>query len=333
MRPASFPLSVSLSATRIARPRATRVATALQWRHIFGPLAPFIRYLGLCGIALLLLCGVPGCEDQPPFAYEPVPYVEGYLFVDQPIDGITVAWSQSLGVPYDAAAAMERNAIVTVSTDSAVYPLTYHEHRGIGSYRCADSTILVRPRTRYTLSVQLPDGRALSAETVTPERIAWTRPPQPLLQYPSDTLTLPSPDSLRVSWTQGNTVEFLIRVRCVDTAGYGAYLAPPTDELNGRTNNLASFETPERRTFYGTTRWGFVQTTQAPTVWTAFRWYGRNAVAILAPDKHFMDWFKLTRFSGNPQYNAEYSNIRGGAGVFGSAAVAESEVFLRKRMK
>lgn len=284
-------------------------------------------------LAALLLAAMPGCEDQPPFDYEPMPYVEGYLFVDRPIEGIVVAMSQSLAQPYDQGAAVVRDAEVVVAADGASYTLAFRPEGDGGSYFLPDTTVLVKPSTVYALTVRFPGGKTVTAETVTPERIAWTRPPADILQYPSDTVRLPTPDSLRISWTPGSTVEYIVRVRCLDTAAYGAYLTPPTAEANGRTNNLSMYETAERKTFYSTTRWGFLQATVTPTVWTAFRWYGRNAVAILSPDRCFIDWFKLTRWSGNPQYNRTYSNINGGTGVFGSASLVEKEVFLRKRVK
>jgi hypothetical protein len=299
--------------------------------HLF-PL--FVRFRRSVSVAALLFAFgiVAGCEDPAPNEYVPVPYVEGYLFVDHPIEGITVLTSQPLSEEYDQSRAIMRDAEVTIESNGTRYSLVYDPSGG-GSYRYPDTSVTVLPNTRYALTVRFPDGQVLTGETTTPARIAWTRLPYSVLQYPSDTTTLLSPDSLRISWTPGSTTEYLIRVRCLDTLGYGRWLDPPTDEINGRTNNLGRFETPETPTFYGTARWGFVQTTNVPTVWTAFRWYGRHEVAILSPDKHFMDWFKLTRFSGAPQYNEEFSNIRGGVGVFGSASIIAHDAFLLKRKK
>ncbi len=287
---------------------------------------------GGAGVAFVCMA-FAACEDEAPTAYTAMRFVEAYLIVDEPIRDVVVGISRPLSEPYDHAQAMVPDAEVIIESGGERFVLAWRIRDGIGSYFLPDSTVLVEPGRKYNLTVRYSDGKTVTAETTTPERIAWTRIPPPLLQYPSDTVNLPSPDSLRISWTPGNTVEYLVRVRCLDTADYGRYLNPPTSEANGRTNNLSSFETPDSRTFYGTTRWGFVQTTAVPTVWTAFRWYGRNEVAILAPDAHFLDWFKLTRFSGSPQHNREYSNIRGGSGVFGSATQLSSEVFLLKRSR
>jgi hypothetical protein len=286
-----------------------------------------------CALSLFVVALVTGCEDTPPNAYVPVPYVEAYLIVDRPIEGVTVLMSQPLSTAYDQRAALVRDADVTVTANGTTWPLAFRVEGEGGSYACPDTTVTVQPNTTYTLTVRLRDGSTLTGETTTPSRLAWIKPPAATLQYPSDTTKLPSPDSLHITWTPGNNKEYLIRVRCLDTLGYGRFLSPPTDEINGRTNNIDKFETPDEPTFYSVTRWGFVQTTDAPTVWTAFRWYGSNEVAVLAPDKHFLDWFKLTRFSRAPQFNREYSNITGGAGVVGSASVISGDVFLLKRLR
>lgn len=293
----------------------------------------FLKRAAVVLSAFLLLFVASACEDTPPSAYVPVPYVEAYLFVDAPIEGVTVLMSQSLGAPYNHASAVVRDAQVTVAADGIDYPLVFRETSDGGAYAFPDTSVKVKPGTTYTLTVRLKDGAVCTGETVTPQRIGWTRFPYSTLQYPSDTTKLPSPDSLRIAWSAGSNAEFLIRVRCLDTLAYGALLQPPTGEENSRTNNLDDFETPETPTFYGTARWGYLQATSAPTVWNVFKWHGRNEVAIIAPDKHFLNWFKLTRFSGAPQYNEEFSNIRGGTGVFGSAASATREVFLFKRQK
>jgi hypothetical protein len=181
------------------------------------------------------------------------------------------------------------------------------------------------------LRVELVDGTVMSAETTTPQRIMWTKPPAQVLQYPSDTVALPSPDSLHIAWTPVPASEYLIRVRCGDTLGYGAYLTPPTPEINGRTNNLSMFEGPEDPSFYSVLRWGYVQSSTVPTVWTAFRWYGMHDIAVLVPDAWFLAWFKATQWAGNVQYNKQYSNIRGGLGVFASASIIENRAFVLKR--
>jgi hypothetical protein len=273
------------------------------------------------------------CEDAPPTDYIPVPFLEAYLIIDEPIQDVVVAISQPVTQPFDYAAMMDASAEVVLRAGENEYPLRYRVVDGVGSYYYPDSTVTIQPRTQYSIRVRTSDGGIMTASTVTPERIEWVVPPRSVLQYPQDTTALYSPDSLRISWTPGNVPEYLIRVRALDTLGYGRYLDPPTEEINERTNNL-QWEDPGDPQFYTKTRWGFIQANQAPTVWIAFRWFGRNEVGILAPDKALGDWFKATQWGGRSvEYRPEYSNVNGGTGVFGSASVLTSEAFVLKRKK
>lgn len=285
----------------------------------------------------LLLLFVPlifvACEDQPPTDYVPVPFLEGYLIVDEPVEGIVVAVSQPITERFDYGSMMARNAEVVLSANGVDHPLTYVERDGVGTYRSVDTTLRVQPETQYRIRVRMGDGTTMTAETTTPQRITWVIPPRDILQYPQDTTQLFSPDSLRIAWTPGNSPEYIIRVTVLDTLGYGRYLTPPTEEINERTNNLP-FEDPGDPQFYTRIRWGFIQVSQAPTVWAAFRWYGRSEVAILAPDKALLEWFKATQWGGRSvEYRDQYSNVQGGLGVFGSASVAAKEVLLLKRQR
>lgn len=278
--------------------------------------------------ALLFLTA---CEDQPPTAYVPVPFLEAYLIIGEPIDNIVVARSQPITEPFDYSRMMVSDAEVIISTEDQEYRLMYRVRDGVGSYYYPDTTLLVLPETQYRITVQIDDGSVMQAQTTTPKNVVWTIPPRDVIHYPQDTTQLYSHDSLRVAWTSGNSPEYIIRVTALDTLGYGTYLQPPTDEINERTNNLP-FETPRSQNFYTKARWGFIQTNQAPTVWMAFRWYGRNDVSILATDTSLLEWFKATQWGGRSvEYREQYSNVIGGVGVFGSASIISKEVFLVKR--
>jgi hypothetical protein len=290
----------------------------------------FVRTIALLIPLAVLLAA---CEDKPPTDYDPKPFLEAYLIVDEPIRNIVVGFSQPITQSFNYDAMMDRTAEVVIQSAEGSYPLQFAVRDGVGSFYLPDTSVLVRPETVYSIRVRMSDGSVMTARTETPKRMSWVIPPREVLQYPQDTTVLFSPDSLRISWTSASVPEYLIRVNVLDTLGYGMYLQPQTDEINERTNNLP-FEDPGDPQFYTSTRWGFIQITQAPTVWAAFRWYGRNEVAILAPDKALADWFKATQWGGRSvEYRPEYSNIVGGVGVFGSASVVAQEVFVLKRKK
>ncbi|MDT8322586.1 MAG: hypothetical protein RRA94_00640, partial [Bacteroidota bacterium] len=104
----------------------------------------------LLGVMLLQLSA---CEDQPPTDYQPTPFLEGYLIVDEPIEGIVVAISQPITEPFQYDDMMLPNADVVLTVGETEYPLQYVIEDGIGSYRYPDTTVKVLPETRYALRV------------------------------------------------------------------------------------------------------------------------------------------------------------------------------------
>ncbi len=279
---------------------------------------------------LLALLFVSSCEDAPPTDYLPRPYVQGYLLVGEPIQDIIVAVSQPIDQPYDFGSSLVRNAEVQIQVDERIIPLVFREQPGGGSYVSVDSSIRVQPQTTYKLFIRMPDGAVVRAETTTPAIIAWLDSPPDRVQYPRDTTRLAADDSLSVSWTSGGSTDFLVRVMALDTVGYGGYLSPATSEPNARTNNRG-----ERRSInYSLTRWGYTAQSRTQIAWSSFSWFGRNDIAIFSPDRWFLKWFKSVQFSRlSPEYDPQESNISGGIGVFGSAAVISKEMFVQKNSR
>lgn len=280
--------------------------------------------------SVVFLFMATGCEDEPPTDYIPTPYVQAFLFVDRPVEDVLVMITQPLSEPYKYGNGSVSDANVQIIGGGDTFQLQYREVDGVGSYFYPDTTLTIKPETEYELTVNLTDGTLITASTITPARIAWVLPPHDYIQYPSDTVNLPVTDSLDIEWTKGNNTEYLIRVITLDTLNYGAYLPIPTTEINERTNNLDGFIDAENPRFYSLVRWGFIQTTRVATVWTAFGWYGKSEVSVIAADKHFLNWFKLNKFSGDPKYDYELSNVTGGIGIFASGSIVSWESFLYK---
>lgn len=291
--------------------------------------------------AFLLLVS---CEDVPPTDYVARPFVQGYLLVGEPIQDIVVAWSQPIDQPYDHAGSIVRDAEVSITFDEKTLPLSFREGPGGGSYHSTDSSQRVLPATTYRLSVRMPDGVIVRAETTTPRGIAWLREPPARTQYPKDTIRLAASDSLRVVWTTGDNSEFLLRVMVLDTVGYGRYLEPPTAEENARTSSGSGGgpgsggggpgsggNSQSGSVDYSVTHWSFVAQDRFQIPWTSFTWFGVHEVAVFAADRWFLSWFKSVQFSRlSPEYDPQESNIEGGLGVFGSASVIRKEIMLLK---
>ena len=300
-----------------------------------------MKYIPALSLALAALL-FSSCEDAPPSDYVPRPFVQGYLLVDEPIRDIVVAWSQPIDQPYDYRSSLVRDAEVSISFNGTSVPLVFREGPDGSGYHSADSSLRVLPETTYHLSVRMPDGSTVRAETTTPQTIAWVRAPSARLLYPIDTTRLLPSDSLRALWTGGDNTEFLLRVMVLDTVGYGQYLTPPTAEANARTGGSSggpgsggggpgSGKGGSTSVDYSVTHWSFVAQNRFQIPWTSFTWFGRHEVTVFAADRWFLSWFKSVQFSRlSPEYDDEESNIEGGLGVFGSASVIRKEVLLLK---
>ena len=271
---------------------------------------------------------ISGCEDPVAFDYIPQYAVEAYLLVGKPIDNIMLTKTQPVADSFSYDNAIVKNAKVSIIQNSKdTITLQYRDSERGGEYYCADTTLLVQPKTRYDLLITTNDGAVITATTFTPNNISWIVPPQSVLQYPKDTINLTFNDSLSISWTQLSEVkEYLISISHLDTLEYGKYLDPISEEKNRKiTRFFSRSNNPRLRDM---TVYGFLQATKAPVVWTAFRWYGKCKLTIFAPDQNFLKWFK-TLWSGN-QYDYRLASISGGVGVFASASYTDKEIFLLK---
>ena len=171
---------------------------------------------------------ISGCEDPVAFDYIPQYAVEAYLLVGKPIDNIMLTKTQPVADSFSYDNAIVKNAKVSIIQNSKdTITLQYRDSERGGEYYCADTTLLVQPKTRYDLLITTNDGAVITATTFTPNNISWIVPPQSVLQYPKDTINLTFNDSLSISWTQLSDIkEYLISISHLDTLEYGKYLDP-----------------------------------------------------------------------------------------------------------
>jgi len=286
--------------------------------------------ISLCAACSIL--ALSGCEDPVAFDYIPEYAVEAYLLVDEPITGIMITKSQPVADSFVYENSIVRDAkVYIIRNQKDTMTLQFYPSVRGGEYRFPDSSIKVQPSTRYDLSVSLPDGKRITGTTFTPGRMSWITPPKSVLQYPTDTLNLFAPDSLSISWTALPGIpEYLIAITCEDTLGYGQYLNPPSLDSNRKIYRFfrRNADNPRLRNM---TLYGFFQGTKAPVVWTAFRWYGKHRLSIIAPDPNFLKWFKAG-WGGN-QYDYRLASVQGGLGVFASGSYVEQETFLLKNQE
>lgn len=274
--------------------------------------------------------------------YTPEYNLQAFFVVDEPLHGVQVTRTASITTPYSLQQQYIRDADVRVSVTTAgtirEYKLTYQQkndsHHEFG-YGMEDTSVVVLPDATYRVTVRLAGGAILSGSTHTPHRIRWIQAPKPVLQYPQDSVALPGSDSLDIAWTEATGVaDYLLGYKCVDTAEYGRYLAPATNEKNRRTYVSPTFLTSSVSSTE-TLRWDRPIPQAASTLqWSSFHWFGLHEVAIYAPDPNWMNWYRMLTYSGalggGTSYNPLLGSVQGGVGVVASASVARQRVMVLK---
>jgi len=277
---------------------------------------------GLLAVTALLT----SCGDPIPQDYTPQVVVEAFLYVDQPIKGIRIYWSQSLSDTFKYERAAIRTGMVEITTGATTIPLHFVADSNGGTWEAVDTNIHIQPSTTYNLAVNV-EGRSMSGVTTTPVRIEWIKPPKDTIQYPGFMNEGKPVDSLKVSWTvPPTTTEYMVAMECLDTLRYGVYLDPPTTDSNRRIRDSEfDDDTPLARE---RTRIAFAQASNIFS-WGAFKWFGRHEFRVYAGDRNFINWLKQLTFGGR-QINPNLGSIKDGIGVFGSASVIKAPTFLRK---
>lgn len=278
-------------------------------------------------LSLLAAAFVVSCEDDAPFDYEEDIYVEAFLFVDEPINNIKVMRTQPLNDAYAFENAIIKDAVVKIIEGADTITLDYDEDK-YTNYNKQDYTI--KPNTEYKLEIRLQDGRSMTGTTVTPSTFDWARPPKPVIQFPIDSIDKPSPDSLEIEWSAAPGTKFyLLNVLCLDTLEYGKYLEPPQPENMNRRAYNPLFEEDENW-YEEPSSYNLLSTTVTPTVWLAFKWFGKHEIIIYAVDYNYIRWFQQAYWTFG-EYDPNLNSIEGdGFGCFGSAKRIRASTFVLK---
>ncbi|MCX6140042.1 MAG: hypothetical protein NTX15_04305, partial [Candidatus Kapabacteria bacterium] len=230
---------------------------------------------------------------------------------------------------FKIAAASISDAVFIVTADGTDIEMVFSPDSLGGTYRARDTSYRVKPGVTYFAEVRAR-GYVLKASTKTPPVFTWIKPPADTLNYPGvDNETLRY-DSLDVFWSAVPGVfQYIISSECLDTIGYGKYVDGNVADTNRRIREKDRFDdgtliTSER------TRYGFALQPSTPVVWSAYKWFGKHEIRVYAPDKAFLDWFRLVGFGRRSQYDYRNSNVTGGLGVWGSASIVKSNNFLKK---
>lgn len=283
-------------------------------------------------LAFALILGVTACEDAVPSTYIPQYAVEAFLFVGQPIEHVKLLRTQAVADTFSVSGSVIADADVKIIANSDTLQLDYRttEKGGEYYYPSKDTLYKVQPNTVYQLRIRTGTA-TITGRTVSPDQVVLLQSVKDTLQYPKDTTNFSLSEKLRLRWTPVSGIpEYLLRVRALDTLGYGQYLTPPTEEKNRRIYRFWEKDAPK---YDDITRWGFVPATDIPGSWSGFKWFGLQEITVFAADHNFVKWFKLVQFGGgSPTYNNLLGSINGdeAVGVFASASMVSDTTFLLK---
>ncbi len=272
---------------------------------------------------LISLVFLAACGDDVPTDYKPDVVLEAILLVGEPIQNIALLQTQPISSKYNHYKAFIKNAEVLVKADGQVFSLLFNYDSLKPGYYYPDVNYKVKPNTEYTIEVKLPDGKILSGKTTTPTEIYWQTRVNKTIQYPKDTINLPQSDS--ISWTRAPGFDYyIIAETCLDTLEYGKYLDPPTNEKNRRVYNPFINENRYKEQSVS----GLIPNTKARIVWSAFRWFGKHELTIMAADWNLVRWY-LQNLGVN-SVNPLLGSVEGGIGVVGSAYAIRDTFMLLK---
>lgn len=275
-------------------------------------------------IILLLSVLIYSCEDTNMPDYKEDFIVEALLTVGEPIKNITVMRSQPINQLFNYDSSMVRDAEVKIIGDGQVFTLKFRpKEEGSLGYFAEDSSYKIKPLTTYSLEINLSNGTKITGITTTPTTTFWTYQPGNIIQYPKDTVKLPVGDSL--SWNRvSDTTIYMLSIQNLDTANYGIYLDPPTQESNRRIYKplAGNNQYRERVVIFP------MLNNKTPVVWTAFRWFGKHKLKLYVPDPNFLKWFLQSQAKG--EADPLLQSVEGAFGYFGSTSFIEYNFFLLK---
>ncbi len=285
-----------------------------------------IVFLGLLSAVAVLL--VVSCGDPVPTDYQEELVVEGFVFVGEPIRDIRVLRTLPITDTFRFVNASIRDALVRITADGVPLGVEFVSDSLGGTYRVRDQQYRAVAGVTYAIEVTAV-GKTITGSTTTPDTLVWVKEPKDTLQYPGRLFELTRNDSLEVAWTAVPGVgQYVVAVECVDTLGYGEYLSPMTTDSNRRLRDQDRFDdgtliASER------VRFGFSILTRAPTVWSVFKWFGRQEIRVYAGDQAFQEWFRMVGFGRRSTYDYRLSNIKGGLGTWASASLIRKATFLK----
>lgn len=274
-----------------------------------------LRMLMVCALALF----IASCDETIDAEFTPQIVVEGYLYANEPIDSIVIR--RTLDIGEESRFSYVRGAIVTLSVGDEEYRLV--ENAEYPGRYFPPVRMWAAPGRTYRIRVQAL-GQTATSETTIPQPIfldsakigerVLSLDRVDTIDYPKDITELARP-GIRMWWTKGQL-----------SSGYG--LEAVSFDTTAQVIDLElSHEAPDSLSM-GRYRF-FILSETEQILWLQFKRYGLNTLRVLSVDRNMQD-FVLGIYLSGSQFDNATNHVAGGLGIFGSAARASKEVFLRK---
>ncbi len=275
--------------------------------------SPFATFL-----ATLFVAMIASCTSVTETTFSPQIVVQGYLYANEPLDSIVVRQT----IPIVGVSGNDRvsGAIVSITKGDSTYLL--REDTSLRGRYIGTSPIMIESGATYTLRVQAL-GQVVTASTTVPLAIHLDS-----VKLNAQMLSLTGTDTITYPTTVANLESPGIHLwwsPSLGTAGYGLEAL----SLDTAADTILDVVSSALDDSAATGQYQFfILSTDEQVVWPQFTRYGLNAVRAMALDKNYED-FVLGLYLSSSQFDNSTLDVTGGLGIFGSAARAGKNVFLK----
>lgn len=269
---------------------------------------------------LLLLIAVAsfayGCDGAIESEYVEQISVTGFIYPGEPIDSVILRYTVPFGESYTDSAFAVVGADVRVRVDGKEYQLLPGAIRG--RYYLPATELIVEGGKEYELLIKKGE-HDVYARTRVPLPITYTDLETSL---PADRiLPLDTNDASTFTYTltagpTQPTILYMLQVNALDTTVGKIYTNPqagPPVDTSAYVRN------------------SFIQTAPRVTIYSRlFGWFGPNRMTMLAMDSNWVDYKRQVGYGerGFP-YQSSLNKIKGGIGIWGSAAKDTVTVYIK----
>lgn len=286
-------------------------------------------------VLILALALASGCSLVESDTFESEYVVESYLFAGDSLPEIRLSQTVPFGTAYVFEQQAVANATVELSllaNDNSIEQTFSYAMEDRGVYKI-NSSATVLPQRSYRLRITFPDDETVVTSTTTiPDTFT-------IVEASTDTVVFASTEQLQIDVTEsvfpGRQNVFIFSTEAFEVSREN--LTPLLDEFLDEDDDLEDFRINESPPInegnYDRNPDGTL-TINLP--WIAINFYGANRIRATAIDDNILNFVQsvTVQTQGSTLSPGEVPNvidgIENGTGVFGSYALVETDLFVRR---